>query len=673
MNSRVLRCRSFAVCSTLFGSVQGRMLSTALLSSAIIIAPLAAHAQTQSIGRLNVVRQVLATRDAVVSGTPPQYAPARQGQLVFPGQGVRTLRRSQAEIQFTDKSVLRINERTDLIVQDAASLRRIQLNSGLIWLRVAKGVATQVETPSATAVARGTEFTVGAQTDGSMLLTVYEGTVAAQVNGQEVLVHPGEQVIIRKDGVVPQSANHLRRSNLPTQYGGTSPENGWWNDVADNRGLSVIGGTTFGSDLRTSISGEALQQLSAAGLAGNRDNNSLFFLSDAALRDQLRGIAQSSLVTDYKTTGLSLDAYRRQYGSQTASGRFSLSATDSAFLAAHNVKTVDDFVQSALVNGASVTIPLSTRAYYQPGSITGTPNYDLRVLDRTESSDSLIGIGAGLALLSNFVLGNKWGVSVPIFEVSGFGLVADPTSFYGARGRVTGLIGKTRYRFESNAIELTGSDLSRTRHTKLASIAEVEQPLTEGVTLFAGRRRFYHGPVFQNQNLSQLIADRYSSAGLTIKSGAASFEGAYLHDANPAVQGAQKGALGSLFYRAAGGQFGIHYIHVPELTGKEGYTGSFSLPVWLGNIDAYGELGRGPDKATLQTAGLYFPNFFQKTQTDMFVEYGSHQGVGRSLCFIANHDVGQFVNFRGFVNFAKYDHQGRDVTAGISTLVRFGN
>ncbi|MDX1934578.1 MAG: FecR family protein [Capsulimonadales bacterium] len=637
-----------------------------------VLVPSALFAQSPVIGRLNTVRQVLLTRQPVAGGNT-RFVPAGRNEGVFVGQGIRTLRRSQAEITFTDRSVLRINERTDLVVADTASLRRIQLNTGLVWMRVAKGTATQIETPSATAVARGTEFAVSTLGDGSMLLQVFEGEVAATMDGKETIVGPGQQILVPKGGEVPSAASSIPTHLLPEENGGSySP---WWNEVEDDLGLLVINGTRYGRTLRTTIAGEALQQLAAADLAGNRRSVTPgFFIPDSLDRNRFLQIAQNQLVPDFRSSGLSLDAYRRQFGQQTLAGRYpNLSQGDAAFLNSVRVNDVDSFIRAAVENGAQVNVPIGTRAQYQSGSLRGTPNFDINLLDRTQTNDSLLGIGAAAALLANVAAGNKWNVSVPRIELSGFGLGADPTSLLAGRANVSGLIGKTRYEFESNVMSLIDADIDDKRFSRLASVASVEQNIAPGIQVFAGRRRFYHGPVFQNLNLTQLIADRYSGAGVHVRQGAVRFEGAYVHDTNPAVQGAQNGGLGSLSLRYGGGEFGLHYLHVPELSGKDGFTGSVAYPVVAHRLDLYAEAGRGPDKATLQTYGVYLPALFQLTETDVFLEYGSHTGIGRSFSVVASRDVGPYANFRAFANFNQFEGGGNDTTFGLATLIRFGN
>jgi hypothetical protein len=425
-------------------------------------------------------------------------------------------------------------------------------------------------------------------------------------------------------------------------------------------------------DLRTSPVSEAIQQVKVAQNLGKPSNPS-HVIPDPGEKQNLLELAQTNLLPDFKSSGLTLSQYQQQFGSQPVSTHYpGLSPSDVDFLGSVGVTTVGQFVDSTLQNGAgaNISIDLARRTYYRPESIKGQPNFDLRLLDRTDSSTAVFAVGAAAALLADVAGGGKLVPFVPKYELSGFGILADPESSLGARARLDGRLGsKTAYAFEANVLSILSGD-NKDTFSKLFSVAVIDQQVAPGVTLFAGRRRFYHGPVFQNQNLSQLIAERYSSAGVTVTKGAVGFDGAWLYDSNPDVGGAQSGALGSLFYKAAGGLFGLHYIHVGDLDSGNGVTVSGSYPVLQNNLDVYAEVGRGPDNATLQTYGLYFPGFFQKTDVDAFIEYGSHPGIGRSLSLIGSRDVGMNWNFRGYVDFAD---SGNDVSGGVAAIFRFGN
>ena len=128
--------------------------------------------------------------------------------------------------------------------------------------------------------------------------------------------------------------------------------------------------------------------------------------------------------------------------------------------------------------------------------------------------------------------------------------------------------------------------------------------------------------------------------------------GGYVYDGNPDVSGAQRGALGSVFYQVGEGQFGVHYLHTSGLSDGTGISGSGSYRLLPGVLEVYGEFGRAPDKATIYTAGAYLPGVFQRTDIDVFAEYGFHQGISNSLSLAALKNAGKNANFRLFLDFA---------------------
>jgi ferric-dicitrate binding protein FerR (iron transport regulator) len=151
-----------------------------------VVVALPSILNAQTVGKLSVVRQVYAQQ-----GTGGEYKPATQGQGVANNQGVRTLKRSQAEIAFKDGSLLRINERTDIVVHDTNTLRSARLNNGAVWVRVAHGAKTQIETPTVTLSAWGTVFVVEQDGKKKMVTRVLEGAIDVTAGGKTVTVHQG--------------------------------------------------------------------------------------------------------------------------------------------------------------------------------------------------------------------------------------------------------------------------------------------------------------------------------------------------------------------------------------------------------------------------------------------------------------------------------------------------
>ncbi len=153
---------------------------------------LAAFVSAQApVASLSVVRQVEVTKAPNMKHTEKVWLPAKQGQGFFTGYGIQTLKRSKAELKFKDNSILRLNERTEISIQDAPQLRRISLEKGAVWVRVAKGANTEVHTPSCTATARGTTFIVVLMPNGRVRVVVFEGIVDVAVGGNTVTLNGG--------------------------------------------------------------------------------------------------------------------------------------------------------------------------------------------------------------------------------------------------------------------------------------------------------------------------------------------------------------------------------------------------------------------------------------------------------------------------------------------------
>lgn len=635
-----------------------------------------ARAQSaRSVGTVRTIRQVLVTTGA--AGPSAAYVPAHDKQGVGVGQGLRTLKRAQAEIDFFDSSILRVNERTDLIVEDTPNLHNVRLNGGIVWVRDGKGAHTQVETPSATAVARGTTFTVDVTSNGSTVIEVFDGVVDVTVGGKTVSVGAGQKLTVSGSGATPvtyttpDNASPIPANELPVGYGGGSYP--WYLEMVDNLGVGVTAGTSAVLDQRTSALGEALQQLSSAA-----PNVSLPQRSSGGLNPFDQNIffqnAQSTLVTDIQQSGLSESQYQAQFGSETLA-QAGFSTAQITALNGIGITTLGQAVQALSDNGANVSVTTPTgrrqttqlaanRSIYDFRQINGQPDYDYRLLDQNTTSLAFVGVGGALALLAD---AGHLHFPLPTLSGQAFGFFNDP-DLIGGRARLDGYVSdKTHYALEGNAIRvLTGNNTGW--NTKPDSVAVVEQTISDGVTLFAGRRRFYDGPVFQDEVNSQLIADRYTGAGAVFHANGFKAEAAYLYDDNPVVGGAQHGAMVSANRPIGAGIVGLNYLNVPKIGDNTGITVNGTYPVIPGQLEAYAEVGRGPDKATLQTYGTYFPGVYQATDFDLFIEYGDHEHVGQALSVVLNRDIKKLLSLRGYVSL----HDHNNTRAGAAAIFKFG-
>ena len=129
--------------------------------------------------------------------------------ILVAGATVQTGNNSLAKIQFSDGSITNVQPNSMLIIQD--SYRYIGRGGEVILLKLSKGRteiaanpshsvinSMQIQTPSAVAAVRGTEFRVGAEQEIALQETL-GGQVAFSANGQEVLVEKGFGSLVEKD------------------------------------------------------------------------------------------------------------------------------------------------------------------------------------------------------------------------------------------------------------------------------------------------------------------------------------------------------------------------------------------------------------------------------------------------------------------------------------------
>ena len=129
----------------------------------------------------------------------------KQGTGLSQGDVIETGADSRMEIKFSDASVLRMGSKAKLKLTEAhfgggAAKRKMtaRLFFGNLWAKVTSVIQGeqkfQVETENAVAGVRGTTFRVDANTDKSVLVRVFAGTVAVAKNVPIYATgKPGEQ------------------------------------------------------------------------------------------------------------------------------------------------------------------------------------------------------------------------------------------------------------------------------------------------------------------------------------------------------------------------------------------------------------------------------------------------------------------------------------------------
>jgi hypothetical protein len=643
----------------------------------IILALLLAALTTQAaevVGTINITRMVKVSSGAVTDGGNVSWVDAKQNQTVTDQQGVRTLKRSMAEINFTDKSILRINERTDLVVQQTKDLRNIKLKEGAVWIKVAKGSKTTVQTPTTTATAKGTIFIVTVKADGSTQVTVLEGVVEVQSNTDlktnlqgPTDISAGETTSVTVISVpddVTQGKVQIFKSVLPTallpvELGGT--EQGWTSLLAAMvYGSMVTPGTDVGQEISQSVQEDNT-------LGTNLPLMINGFITDPNIRKAFMDIMVANVATKVKNaiaTSGSISSYKTAHATDDMATLFNLNTDQMTMLTTLlKINNVPDLIDAMVANGGTVNIGINWGSSFTrqgaitPGSNIAPVNSTLsyRLIDKNKSSIAIVGMGVIASYLAN---GFDWRTEVegkdgksvkkyvrPDFTGNAFAFSGDP-SFAGARSIIHGRLGKSLYTVESNYLIVTGKKSSQ----KLDSVALIEHPINDNWSAFAGRKRYQAGPVIRNLNSTQLIFERYTGAGVTYKNKKVNAEAAWLYDSNPLGSGAERGATGHITTEIKGAVVSVNYLRSGSVKPGNGYTGSVSLPLVDKYLEGYAEVGKGVDGSKLETYGLYFPAIYQNYDVDLFLEYGSHVGIGSAISLCASHVVDDAVDFRVYAD-----------------------
>ena len=140
----------------------------------------AASAATNAVATLTVY---LPTTSVAHNGG--EYAAASSGQIVQPGDGVKTDAKGRAAIQLPDGTLTRLASNTEFVLTSAHFAKDGSLHDASLSQKIGRtftnvqrlvsGASFKVSGQSATATVRGTKFEVYIKSDGSMVVKLFEG------------------------------------------------------------------------------------------------------------------------------------------------------------------------------------------------------------------------------------------------------------------------------------------------------------------------------------------------------------------------------------------------------------------------------------------------------------------------------------------------------------------
>jgi len=180
----------------LFATTLAFVLVTTGLIAVFFAAPVEAHSSTVTVLDGSVL----------VSHAGGQFAPISDGDVVAGGDTIRTAAASHGVLTFFDGTTVELEPETEITIDDlraSASGDKIVAISQVIgrtWHVVTHLVSPNsrydVNTPTATAIVRGTAFQVAVAADGTTTTETTEGDVSTVAQGTDVHVRAGETTTV---------------------------------------------------------------------------------------------------------------------------------------------------------------------------------------------------------------------------------------------------------------------------------------------------------------------------------------------------------------------------------------------------------------------------------------------------------------------------------------------
>lgn len=133
------------------------------------------------------------------------WAQVSQGQVLAPGDQLKTASGSRATVTFDDASRVQLNPGSSFTLKEAspqASGMELKLGSLKAWISKSLNRRFQVRTPTAVCSVRGTEFGVDVDPGGDTRVQMFGGLLAvADTTGNEILLKDQESVRVTSEGL----------------------------------------------------------------------------------------------------------------------------------------------------------------------------------------------------------------------------------------------------------------------------------------------------------------------------------------------------------------------------------------------------------------------------------------------------------------------------------------
>jgi hypothetical protein len=193
-----------------------------------------------------------------ISGQASNQA-GTDGMTLNAGTRIKTMPDSSALLTFFDGSTVELKSDTEI------EITRLESNNGKAvtivlkqwvgrtWSTVVKmadkGSRYQIETPSAVALVRGTQFLIDVDNTGRTREHTTQGLVSVSAKGEEVLVPPGQVTIVETGTPPSEPVNEPEPEDVPGKQPNQQPDNkGGASEWAQSKGDNQSNGNSNDND-----------------------------------------------------------------------------------------------------------------------------------------------------------------------------------------------------------------------------------------------------------------------------------------------------------------------------------------------------------------------------------------------------------------------------------------
>lgn len=180
----------------------------------------AAQAEVSASAALTVYQPAAST-----SRNGTDFTPASTGTILQAGDSVKTDTRGRASITLPDGTVTQLASGTQVRLDSAHFTKNGNLHDVSLTQQIGRtftnvqhlvtGATFDVHGQAATASVRGTKFEIYIQTDGTMLVKLFEGTLILTSSKGTITLHAGQQVSVAADGTIGTPGPILPDPNDP--------------------------------------------------------------------------------------------------------------------------------------------------------------------------------------------------------------------------------------------------------------------------------------------------------------------------------------------------------------------------------------------------------------------------------------------------------------------------